>query len=132
MPTGKEGELVIKHNPAPAATPGTDPEGMDENAVTALHGKASETFHKLAEGCTDPVMKSQYQTMAEAYGGLSAPKAKASESEGKEAEGEEEHINSFIQWCNRGPMGARVENVEVSEGDLKNFSGFDIISSRAG
>ncbi len=49
-----------------------------------------------------------------------------------EAEGEEEHINSFIQWCNRGPMGARVENVEVSEGDLKNFSGFDIISSRAG
>jgi acylphosphatase len=49
-----------------------------------------------------------------------------------EAEGEEEQIKSFVQWCNRGPMGARVENVEVSEGELKNFSGFDIISSRAG
>lgn len=128
MPTGKEGELVIKHNPAPAATPGTDPDGMDENAITALHGKASETFHKLAEGCTDPVMKSQYQTMAEAYGGLSAPKAKASESEGKEAEGEEEaedegeEAEKKAKASENETESMRIERLEIN--DLMRESGF--------
>ena len=43
-----------------------------------------------------------------------------------EAEGEESNLNKFIKWCNRGPMMAQIEKVEVSEGSLKNFSRFEI------
>lgn len=43
-----------------------------------------------------------------------------------EAEGEKENLDKFIKWCNSGPMMARVEKVEVSEGSLKNFTDFTI------
>jgi len=48
-----------------------------------------------------------------------------------EAEGEEDSMNSFVQWCRRGPFGAKVEDVEILESEMKNFKSFDIISSRA-
>ena len=41
-----------------------------------------------------------------------------------EAEGEKNNLDKFIKWCNRGPILAQVEKVEVSEGSLKNFSEF--------
>lgn len=43
-----------------------------------------------------------------------------------EAEGEENNLEKLIKWCNKGPLMARVEKVEVSEGFLKNFSQFGI------
>ena len=43
-----------------------------------------------------------------------------------EAEGEEDKLELFIAWCKRGPARAVVSNVEVSEGELKNFSAFEI------
>ncbi len=43
-----------------------------------------------------------------------------------EAEGEKENLDKFIIWCNKGPMLARVEKVEVSETTLKNFTEFKI------
>lgn len=43
-----------------------------------------------------------------------------------EAEGEKENLDKFIKWCHLGPMLARVEKVEVSEGSLKNFTDFTI------
>lgn len=42
-----------------------------------------------------------------------------------EAEGEKNKLDKFIKWCNKGPMMARVEKVEVLEGSLKNFSKFE-------
>lgn len=47
-----------------------------------------------------------------------------------EVEGEDNNLDDFLQWCHRGPLGARVESVEVTEGELKDFKSFDIISSR--
>ena len=47
-----------------------------------------------------------------------------------EAEGEDEQMDFFVQWCRRGPLGAKVENVKITKGELKNFKAFDIISSR--
>lgn len=47
-----------------------------------------------------------------------------------EAEGEEEHLRAFLQWCKRGPFGSKVEKVEVAESETKGFKAFDIISSR--
>ena len=47
-----------------------------------------------------------------------------------EAEGEDEQMTYFFQWCHKGPLGAKVEKVEITEGELKNFKAFDIISSR--
>lgn len=45
-----------------------------------------------------------------------------------EVEGLSENLDQFLVWCRRGPMGAKVENVEVHEGPLKNYSKFDIVN----
>ncbi len=43
-----------------------------------------------------------------------------------EAEGSESLLEKFIEWCYEGPLGAKVEKVEVSESNLKNFVDFKI------
>lgn len=43
-----------------------------------------------------------------------------------EAEGEEELVNQFTAWCREGPPRAKVEEVIIREGELKNFSRFEI------
>lgn len=42
-----------------------------------------------------------------------------------EAEGEEDKLNKFLQWCHKGPPLAKVEKVETTETSLKNFQSFD-------
>lgn len=41
-----------------------------------------------------------------------------------EAEGEEEMLTRFIQWCHHGPENARVDYVSVNDGELKSFIEF--------
>lgn len=43
-----------------------------------------------------------------------------------EAEGESEALDRFVAWCGRGPDLARVEAVEIHEGDPRHFSAFVI------
>ena len=43
-----------------------------------------------------------------------------------EAEGEEDDLTRFIDWCHRGPEHARVEKCEVEEEDVRNFKRFTI------
>jgi acylphosphatase len=43
-----------------------------------------------------------------------------------EAEGGKEALESFLEWAKSGPVAAKVEKVEVSEGEVKNFFGFVI------
>jgi acylphosphatase len=43
-----------------------------------------------------------------------------------EAEGEEDDLKQFIEWCSQGPKSARVERYEVEEGDLKEYIAFVI------
>lgn len=43
-----------------------------------------------------------------------------------EAEGNEDALGEFIKWCHRGPPLARVDYVEVSPGQLKNYDTFTI------
>jgi acylphosphatase len=43
-----------------------------------------------------------------------------------EAEGEETELEHFVQWCQHGPMHARVAKIEQDERPLKNFSDFQI------
>ncbi len=44
-----------------------------------------------------------------------------------EAEGEEDTLNEFISWCRKGPLGSRVDNVDLKEGTLKHYKSFDIL-----
>lgn len=44
-----------------------------------------------------------------------------------EAEATETVLEIFLEWCNEGPEKANVENVEVVEGDLKNYRNFEVI-----
>jgi acylphosphatase len=43
-----------------------------------------------------------------------------------EAEGEEEKLKKFIDWCNVGPARAKVERVVTEEAGMKNYSKFVI------
>ena len=44
-----------------------------------------------------------------------------------EVEGGDSSVESFVNWCRRGPKLAQVERVEVREGSVKNFSNFVIL-----
>jgi acylphosphatase len=41
-------------------------------------------------------------------------------------EGEAERIESMVEWCRRGPAGARVDDVELTWGDPAGEDGFSI------
>jgi acylphosphatase len=43
-----------------------------------------------------------------------------------EAEGEEENLERFIQWCRRGPAHAQVEKCDVTERPLAGLVRFTI------
>jgi len=43
-----------------------------------------------------------------------------------EAEGEEEQLNKFMDWCWKGPVGARVEKVESKESEPSYCRTFEI------
>jgi acylphosphatase len=45
-----------------------------------------------------------------------------------EAEGTEENMEHFIRWCRKGPLGSRVDHIEVIEAPMKNFTKFEIQS----
>ena len=43
------------------------------------------------------------------------------------AEGRREAVESFVAWCRRGPPAARVDEVQVREGDAQGgFKGFTV------
>ena len=44
-----------------------------------------------------------------------------------EAEGNEDVLEEFKDWCKKGPVWARVRDVEISEGELKNYNSFEIV-----
>lgn len=44
-----------------------------------------------------------------------------------EAEGSATFLEMFVDWCNEGPDKSVVENVEVTEGELKNYSNFEVV-----
>ena len=47
-----------------------------------------------------------------------------------EAEGEAFILEAFIDWCKEGPDAATVENVSVTDGELKNYRNFEVIKFR--
>lgn len=44
-----------------------------------------------------------------------------------EVEGAQEKLDMFKMWCSKGPPRAQVEQVEIKEGELKNFMSFGIL-----
>ena len=44
-----------------------------------------------------------------------------------EVEGGESAIGEFVKWCRRGSASAKVEKVEVKDGDFGNFSDFSVL-----
>lgn len=41
-----------------------------------------------------------------------------------EAEGDDDAIAKFIEWCGKGPQLARVDRCDVTEGAAQNMKGF--------
>lgn len=44
-----------------------------------------------------------------------------------EAEGDTFALDSFKEWCEEGPDKAEVEEVDIIEGAIKNFSNFEVV-----
>ena len=44
-----------------------------------------------------------------------------------EAEADETTLAMFVEWCNEGPEKAKVENVGVVDGELKNYRNFEVV-----
>jgi acylphosphatase len=42
------------------------------------------------------------------------------------AEAEEEQLTGFIEWCRKGPVWAKVEDVTIEDGEIEDFTSFDI------
>jgi acylphosphatase len=43
-----------------------------------------------------------------------------------EAEGEEDKLKEFIDWCYIGPPRASVDTISTEEGEIKNYTKFEI------
>lgn len=43
-----------------------------------------------------------------------------------EAEGEEDNLEAFLQWCKKGPLGSLIIEVTFNEGEVKGYKSFDI------
>ena len=43
-----------------------------------------------------------------------------------EAEGTEENLKQFVEWCHRGPERAEVQEVAVGEAPLNHFTTFEV------
>jgi acylphosphatase len=43
-----------------------------------------------------------------------------------EAEGERVVVDSFLEWCRKGPSRAQIETLDIHEMPPVGFSGFDI------
>ena len=41
-------------------------------------------------------------------------------------EGEDERVESMVDWCGRGPTGARVDDVDVTWDEPQGEDGFSI------
>jgi acylphosphatase len=44
-----------------------------------------------------------------------------------EAEGEDKDVDLFVAWCRRGPVGAKVDEIRVEDGEVRNYSSFEIV-----
>lgn len=44
-----------------------------------------------------------------------------------EAEGEEEPLEQFVDWCRVGPSAARVDDLKNNETEVRGFTDFKII-----
>ncbi len=42
------------------------------------------------------------------------------------AEGQAEAVNALITWCYKGPERAKVENVEITDGELRGYKNFTV------
>lgn len=73
----------------------------------------------------------RFMTMQAAYkyGVFGFTRNKSNGSIYIEAEGEDENLQKFLDWCKVGPVGAEVNEIDTVEGELKDFTSFDIKKS---
>jgi len=44
-----------------------------------------------------------------------------------EAEGEEDKLTKFREWCRKGPLWSKIYKIDEEDGELKNYKTFEII-----
>ena len=67
------------------------------------------------------------KTQAEAMGINGFVRNEKDETVYIEAEGEEDDLKKFTEWCSHGPKYAIVEQCDVEEAEIRNFTNFIIL-----
>ena len=67
------------------------------------------------------------KAVADQMGVKGLVKNEKDESVYAEAEADDITLAMFVEWCNEGPEKANVENVEVVDGELKNYRNFEVV-----
>lgn len=44
-----------------------------------------------------------------------------------EAEGDDFSIESFLEWCNEGPLQCKVDKVDTVQAELKSYRNFEVV-----
>lgn len=44
-----------------------------------------------------------------------------------EAEGDDLQLEVFTEWCYEGPDRSKIEQVQITPGEMKNYSNFEIL-----
>ena len=89
---------------------------MKKHVKLIVHGKVQGVGFRFS--CSETAFR---------YGILGIVKNQSDGTVYIEAEGEDENIALFMEWCENGPMWARVSELEEEQGVLKNYTSFEII-----
>jgi acylphosphatase len=81
-----------------------------------VHGRVQGVFFRAST-----------KTQADALGINGVVRNERDETVYIEAEGDEEQLNKFIEWCKHGPKYAVVDRLEITEGEIRPFDKFIIL-----
>jgi len=86
-----------------------------QHLAIRIHGRVQAVFFRASA-----------QKKAEALGVFGFVRNEGNKTLYIEAEGAEEALEKFVRWCKEGPQLAKVDNVTIEEGEIKNFTNFSI------
>src|SRR5438034_4239690 len=89
-----------------------------------------ERIPELAEQARDNLVRAGYENVQVVVGDgtLGVPERAPFDAIGVDAvfEGDEERVQSMVEWCRRGPRGAQVDDVETTEEAPVGETGFEV------
>ncbi|MBU1032478.1 MAG: acylphosphatase [Patescibacteria group bacterium] len=88
---------------------------MIKHLILKLHGRVQDVFFRESA-----------KQKADELGLVGSVSNDADDTVLIQAQGEERALQKFTAWCKQGPEHAQVTDVDVREGEMRNYSGFKV------